>query len=638
MTLRAWVVIADPDRERRGAMAVAAERFLDRFGRGRPVRLESPAGAQMGTLSVSCDLRANRTPEQPVRRTCLGTVFLLAFDGWLENADGLAHELGVSAALSDEELIVSSFDRWGAAAFERLVGEYSFVLGTEAGQFFAVRDKGGVRPLCHAGLPGGWACANLPGLLASLPGVDASPDWVHIAEYLAAEDPRQGRTLFAGVRRVAGGHLLRGSHEGDLKVEPYWAPESTPLAIGREEAIAGVAQRVRAAVRGAVRGYPFVASHLSGGIDSSTVSLVLDELVATGDLGAAEAGTVSIVYPGQSCDETQYIDAVCAQLSLSNDRFEAEFFSLDQMRQFSQWLNYPLAPQHGTAQSALVRAVVRRGGCVLTGEGGDELFEPTDWAVRRSLCRIRDWSALGRLLCERVRSRDPSARWRGQIRHVLTSLFGEAFFATIDRRLGRRSLLFGLPIDTSWAEEVHLHELAAPQPTIPGARTLAMACTRSGAWSAAWDVFFVLSVAHGVEYRHPLSSSELMSFCNRLPLAFLDGQTPFNRELLRMMHGDRLPPTVRRRRDKAEFTGPTLTVLRDRVYHQGFRPGQEVVLAPGRRVYLPDDRVVSIWPYEAILSLLLWWSVANGERAVASSLHDGYDVRASGLVTGGEFA
>lgn len=620
MTLRAWIVVVLPEGERRDAVLAAAARYLRRFERGQPQQPSIALASRAGASSLVADLRANRALEHPPRFPVSSRHGLLAFDGWLENPDGLARELGhTESTPPDEHLVVEALDRWGDGAFARLAGEYSFAVsafGERGPTLHAVRDKMGVRPLLHADLPGGWACSNLPGLLASLPGVATEADWEESARFLAGLDARDDATLYTGVRVVQSGHRLLGPPGERRRTLHYWCPASAVLRISRDEAIHAIADAVYTAVRSAAQGYPFVASHLSGGIDSSSVSLVLDDLHRHGRLGPTEAATMSMVYPGRDCDESRYIEAICTQIQLPNHRFEPAFASLASMRRATALLHYPLALHHATAQSALLRAVAERGGCVLTGEGGDELFEPTDHALRRAVLLPRDWWPLAAFLRRRWRDRDRSMRYRGQVRDLLSGLFGEALFARIDALRGRRGGEAHWPIDAAWAARARLHERSRPLPTAAGARTLAMACTRSGAWSIGWMAYFQLSIVSGVEERHPLASSNLVALCNRLPLRLLDGQTPYNRALLRAIHGNRMPAIVLERRDKAEFSAPTLEILRARVGEQGLSLGESVVIAPQCRVRVPDARTTSIWPYEHVLSFLLWRSICGAGHAL----------------------
>ena len=605
MSLRGFLVVASQDASSRDRAVELAEAFFTRWGRGAPEPL-----CLADVVAVCCDLRSNRNHDEGPSHANVGRWQILAFDGWLENAHTLIDELGLPATAADAVIVAACIDRWGWTALDRLFGEYAFVVWNhQAKSGYAVRDKGGVRPLYCAEWREGVAISNLPGLLARLPQVGEAIDWVAAAEYLCDAETRAEATLFAHVRRIVGGHALAFSAAAAGPRVPYWRP-ATGVVRCRPDAAAEEVRRLLAdAVSGAARGAAFVGAHLSGGIDSSVVCIQLDRLVRAGRWTADRAAALSMVYPGEACDETPWIDAVATRIGLPHHCFGVRFATLAELRRSTLAQNYPIAPQHGTAEAALLEFASSRGGVVLTGEGGDELFEPTDRALRDALLAPRDWAALGRWLAQRWSERLAAASMLGKIRHVVEPCLPRRWSARIHGWRDPASDRFA-GLDPRWRASIPAEVLRGPIDFPRGARTLSMGSTLSLDWSLSWEFYHRLALHAGTELRHPLSSVSLMTFCNQLPLALLDGQEPRNRVLLRAAALPELPSEVANRVGKAEFSQPTLPILRQRLAEQiGSAPGTCLDLAGAYRVRLPAQGERSIWPYESLLSFHLWWSM-----------------------------
>lgn len=602
MSLYGWMVVTCPDPDDLEVAGEAALGFLRRFGRGEPRLSRWP-----DCLSVVADLRAHRALPTEAFSADDGVVRVLAFDGWVENAPELAEELALPEDAEPARLVAAIHHEWGPAGFARLLGEYSFVLQDRRdGSFHAVRDKLGVRPLFEAGIRDGIAWSNLPGLLAALPQVGRELDEVSAAHFLCGRSGRLEDTLYRSVKRILGGCARNWRPRGEAAIERYWRPAQDVLTIEATDAKKELDRLLRRAVLGASRGQAFVGAHLSGGIDSSALSIQLDRLARAGALGHTRAALMSMVYPGEDCDETTYIDAVASRLSLPSLRFEPTFATLDELSWITSRLDYPFVSQHGTAPCRLVRHIASVGGCVLTGEGGDELFEPTARALVPWRVAARDLVAWSRYVTRRWWDRPVSGSLLGQARHLLEPFLPAPWVEGIARWRGRTETAWDTPVDPDWAKV--LRPTFSASPRAPAVRTLALAMTVSGEWSASWDWSHFTAIFWGVEHRHPLASPAVLEFCNRLPLGLLDGQDRVNRRLLRAATRPELPDIVAERIQKAEFSAPTLRVLRARVTEQNLRPGARVEVVSGRSVVVPSENCPSIWPYETALAILLWAS------------------------------
>lgn len=204
--------------------------------------------------------------------------FILVGDVRLDNREDLAEALGIAPGdartLHDAAFLVRAWERWSESAFDHLYGDYAFALwdSTES-RLILARDGIGMRPLHYHVGEDFFAFATMPKGLHALPSVPYAPDKTRVAELLALLPEAGERTFFEGISRVEPGHVLIVTRN-EVRSRCHW----TPTRGGTQKWRAGeCAEALREALDRAVavrlRGADNrVATHLSGGLDSSTVT------------------------------------------------------------------------------------------------------------------------------------------------------------------------------------------------------------------------------------------------------------------------------------------------------------------------------------------------------------------------------
>lgn len=257
--------------------------------------------------------------------------YVLAADLRLDNRAELIRQLGMSRAAAvdvpDAELALGMFAAQGAAAAERLLGDFAVVVrDTRRRELVLVRDHFGVKPLYYCHVPGRlFAFASEVKALFELPGVEDDVDELHVARHLmlpVADDA--AATYYRAVRRALPAHVLTVTRDG-VREKSYWSldPERTPVPGSDGEYAEAVRDAFTEAVRCRLRSAGPVAAMLSGGIDSSSVTCVAARLL--GDAGGARLRTLSAVYPDvPASDERRYIEAVRQACGVDTAFFEAD--------------------------------------------------------------------------------------------------------------------------------------------------------------------------------------------------------------------------------------------------------------------------------------------------------------------------
>lgn len=277
----------------------------------------SPSGSDVGNESTRHHgLQVPELPNGDRANRVLGWDFYdpergraIVADGVVDNEDELRAILKRPVAAGLPHLLAAGFERWGSDLPKHLAGDFAFAIwDTRRQSVFAARDPFGVRSLVYHEMPGRLLLASDPEQLRGEIPCSNAPDEVTILEYLVWDYRELGRTFFRSIRRLPAGHTLQAGEKA-LQLTRYWEPPSQSIKLPNTEAYHEEFRRLFfQSVRDRLKNAGPALIHLSGGVDSSSIVCVADALVQRGE--ARDVRAVSAVFPGLSCDESPFIDAV----------------------------------------------------------------------------------------------------------------------------------------------------------------------------------------------------------------------------------------------------------------------------------------------------------------------------------------
>ena len=272
---------------------------------------------------------------------------------------------------TDTEVILALYEHVGLERMlERLNGMFAIVIAdTRRGVVHLLRDRVGIKPLY-------WAQCGTTVLFASEakaflahPSFRAEIDPAEVDELLAFRYVAGEASLLKGVRHVKPGHRLAITPDGVTEVR-YWsiADHDDKLHLSRDEAVDRLDHLLRRSVHSHLRSDVSVGCQLSGGVDSSLVTVLAGS--RHGDLNA-----FSIVVDEPQFSEERWILAAAATAGATSHRFvfdEAAFIgALDA----ASWhMDQPIGHPNSLALWLLARRARERATVLLSGEGADELF------------------------------------------------------------------------------------------------------------------------------------------------------------------------------------------------------------------------------------------------------------------------
>ncbi len=242
--------------------------------------------------------------------------FQLVMNGEIYNYRELRAELSdyPYKSLTDTEVVLAAYQRWGAACLDRFVGMFALLIwDRQEKSLFAARDRFGVKPLnYHLSNDGTLRIASeIKALHAS--GVPASFDEVTWATYFAsAAYDHSERTFWKEIKALPAGHILTWQNN-HIQIRRWYdlaeasGPEFDERSAEevRDEYCALLTDSVKLRFRSDVP----VGINLSGGLDSSTL-LGLVHQVQGPD---SEVSAYTFVTGDENYDELPWVEQMLAK-------------------------------------------------------------------------------------------------------------------------------------------------------------------------------------------------------------------------------------------------------------------------------------------------------------------------------------
>ena len=316
--------------------------------------------------------------------------YLIIFNGEIFNYLELKNEL-IKAGYTfksntDTEVIMAAFDFWGEDCVNRFNGMWSFILfNKENRQFFVSRDRFGIKPLYYFQDKEKLIFASEIKAILKYPGFSRSVEYKFINNILKGKvQEHLAHTSFQNIFKFPYGQNLSFNFENfseKLNFEKYWAlvPNHSNKAFSdfkMEEYKEEYLRLLKSSVELRLRSDVQIGSALSGGLDSSSIVLLIQELLEEKGNKNDIQKTFSNVYDSKetrSCDESDFINKVTEQLKVENYQIIPED---DKILETHRKIIYHMEnPIKGSIISAwYTYKLVRSKGVIVTldGQGADE--------------------------------------------------------------------------------------------------------------------------------------------------------------------------------------------------------------------------------------------------------------------------
>ena len=506
------------------------------------------------------------------------------FEGRLNNLGALTDELAVSRSAGPGAVLIAAYRRWEEDFVRRLRGEYAFAIWDETRRrLVAGRDPFGVRPLHYAWSPAYLYVASNADQILSTGSVELVIDDRMVTEFLEGHPIARPRSFFRQVSRVPPGHILIATSQGTRTFEYRRWPQDEVAFTNRASCYEAFRELFLSAVRNALAADRPVVTELSGGADSDRHRMCRQSPAQTGTRSSAEkVVAASAVYPGMSCDESSYIDAVAKEIDIAVERWDAtQVKGIEFEQPFVAGPGFRMPMASGTDGYVDI-ARAHEGSVIVSGLGGDQVGQP--YGIGLDLLTRGRWREGVRHLFPRGTSaRSKARRLIGTLAALSPRGWREALRPVIPR--SQRLPAWLTPVGQDVATELRARRPVEGRFVSHGQRLR---------WRQLVDANIALSIdfkqrhalAFNLEARFPFFDWDLVTFALALPVEYWPDKRmhkeAFSREL---------PERLRNRRSKADFTPAVvnrverqLSTISDLVYGSTWRAGRKGSSTSDRRV------------------------------------------------------
>lgn len=307
---------------------------------------------------------------------------VITMDARLDNREELATKLDMAdrpmEQIPDSDFILAAYQKWGEECPKYLLGDFAFVVwDEEKQQLFCARDHIGIKPFYYHLDDEKFVFANDIRALIADPGISKTVSDKAVAIYLTIGELWHPEiTFFESVQKLPPATtMVLTSKEKIQKV--YWRAEDSPKI--RFDSLEEYSERLRDLLEDSVhkrlRSEEPIASHLSGGLDSSTIATIAARYLHSQDKALQVYNWVA---SPQSKDDYEYYEWANSRRIAELENINHQYIDLNAGKLSDIFYSHDIA-MNDTVDlwyEFLVRheAKKRNVRTILSGWGGDELI------------------------------------------------------------------------------------------------------------------------------------------------------------------------------------------------------------------------------------------------------------------------
>jgi asparagine synthase (glutamine-hydrolysing) len=483
---------------------------------------------------------------------------------------------------SDTEVLLHAFAREGLNGLTKLNGIFAFaVWDRDTRALTLVRDQVGVKPLYYHW--DGTRCifsSEIKSILEHDVSREIDLDALNI--YFRLLYVPSPRTMFASVKKLPPGHAIVVK-DGKLTLTRWWELKEGKSVPTYREAVEGVRERVRAAVKRQLVSDRPLGVFLSGGVDSTSVLGVMRECTQ------GTIKTFSVGYEATEQAERYNADARLAAETAKHFGTEHHAFTMsaadamDHLSDIAWHMDEPISNHVQSSTFLLAKYAKPTITVALGGDGGDELFGgyPRYW-----------WSSF----IDRIQSLPLPVRSRA-FQWAISALFSG------NENLKKLTVPPGLERHLSFVmqKDEMVTSFLRPEINRPDVVRKALAPVFASQWNDETNRLMAtdvqtwlpdeslmrsdkLTMASGLEERVPLLDSDLVSYASRIPSKFKLGSRQQGKRVFIDAMRTYLPSHVLEQEKRAWMSpaakwirGPLLPFVRE-VLSPSYNPGTSAYL------------------------------------------------------------
>lgn len=311
--------------------------------------------------------------------------WVVVYNGEVYNHVALRRQLeseGVCPAWrghSDTETLLACVEAWGVErTLERSVGMFALALwDRHLRELWLARDRIGEKPLYYGWQGDSFLFGSELKALRAHPAFNASVDRGALSLFLRHNYVPEPHSIYQGIRKLPSGTWLRLS-VGQREAQPvaYWSlaevaerGSAHPFVGSEVEAVDELERLLGASVRGQMLADVPLGALLSGGIDSSLVTALMQANCSR------PVRTFTIGFHEKAYDEAGFASAIATHLGTEHTQlYLSGRDAMEQIPALPQMYDEPFADSSQLPTHLVMKLARRSVTVALSGDAGDEFF------------------------------------------------------------------------------------------------------------------------------------------------------------------------------------------------------------------------------------------------------------------------
>jgi len=485
-------------------------------------------------------------------------------DARIDNRDELISNLSLNGrpreTITDSEIILAAYEKWGEKCPEKLLGDFSFAIWDKRRQrLYCARDPIGIRPFFYYFDGKTFYWGSEPRAIYEDSKISKEPNLQLICLYLLNRFDEREETLYKNIYRLPGSQYMV-LQNGEIRKDQYWDidPHYSIRYKTDEQYAEHFLSLFKDCVKTCLRSNGPVGAMLSGGLDSSSIVCTAQFMFQENSIRNKGFETFSLVFEELPCDERLYINEAVKKWDVKANYFTYEKYlsclDLQQMEKYIDVAYFPTlisyAPLFNSAQRKGIKIM-------LHGVGGDDLLlgdcdHLTDYIRKKEIRKL-----IRQFKYDATISSDSSFSLllRYCIRPFLPQPIknGIRFLLKPVRRNGIGSL-----INNNWLRNNPVSRSLSKPIARKHFRTLTQERTYNGLFFG-WNPTISMQMLEQfvsyfmIENRYPFFDRRLIEFSIALPEE-QRWQDQWQKKILRAGMNGILPNLISNRKDKIEFS------------------------------------------------------------------------------------
>ncbi|MBF7071669.1 asparagine synthase (glutamine-hydrolyzing) [Aliarcobacter butzleri] len=296
--------------------------------------------------------------------------FAIVFNGEIYNHLEIRRDLKYKnfKTSSDTETILWSFTQFGIEeTISKFIGMFAIGLFDKIeNKLYLIRDRVGIKPLYYTFQNDEFVFSSeLKGFANHLKEKVSNKS---IIQFMTLGYIPKNNSYYENISKLEAGNYLIFDGQ-NIEIERYWDLPTQKIDISYKDAVVETERLIRSSIKYRLLADVEVGSFLSGGVDSSLVSAIMQEETTK------KIKTFSIGFEDRAYDESIYAKEVAKYIN--SEHYEYKFGVNDVFNLLDNFDNYydePFGDASSLPMMLLCQKTKEQVSVALSGDGGDELF------------------------------------------------------------------------------------------------------------------------------------------------------------------------------------------------------------------------------------------------------------------------